>query len=839
MKILILHVKQKIAIVLYPKNFEEKIGFDKVREKIKSHCLSDLGREKSERIRFSTSPAFISRLIEQVDEFREILDMEENFPLDHCIPMRESLEKIRIEGKYLEEEEVFQLRLNQSTIKNVLGFFKNKHQEDKCPGLWQLSKKIRIYPYITDRIDQILNNKGEIKDTASPELKRLRREIAEKESGISSRIGRIFKDLKQQGVVGEDASLAIREGRSVIPVDSHLKRKIPGVIQDESATGKTVYIEPNEIVEINNQLKELRYDVRREIIRILTEFADDIRPYLDELLQAMDFLGTIDFIRAKALFAREIHAIKPAQINHPHIHWYQAVHPLLYLNLKKENRQVVPLDIALDNNKQRILVISGPNAGGKSVCLTTTGLIQYMFQCGLLVPVKPGSEMGIFRKLFINIGDDQSIENDLSTYSSHLVNMKNFIKDAGEQSLILIDEFGAGTEPMLGGAIAEAILDRLNHKKVMGLITTHYSNLKHFASSSPGIENGAMLFDTDNMSPLYQLTIGEPGSSFAFEIAKKIGLPGNVLQKASSKVGSEHINFDKNLKDIIRDKRYWEKKRQSIREKEKKLEKTLNEYAHELSSARNMKKEVKKQAQQEAQAMLDEANKKIENTIRQIRESQADKEKTRQARKDYEHFKEQARQQEGDQQLEKKLASIEKQKKHLTDEKPEHSSEEKSPSQDKPLSKGDKVRLKNRDAVGEVMDVNEKSLLVAFGNIITTIEKNQLERISEKEYHKEQRETGAGPSEQNFNLSRRRMDFHPELDIRGKRGDEALQMVRDFIDEAIMVNAGRVRILHGKGNGILRELVRKYLNSIDVVSHYRDEHVEYGGAGITVVEFDH
>ncbi|MBS3808090.1 MAG: Smr/MutS family protein, partial [Bacteroidales bacterium] len=525
--------------------------------------------------------------------------------------------------------------------------------------------------------------------------------------------------------------------------------------------------------------------------------------------------------------------------NHPHIHWYQAVHPLLYLNLKKENRQVVPLDIALDNNKQRILVISGPNAGGKSVCLTTTGLIQYMFQCGLLVPVKPGSEMGIFRKLFINIGDDQSIENDLSTYSSHLVNMKNFIKDADEQSLILIDEFGAGTEPMLGGAIAEAILDRLNHKKVMGLITTHYSNLKHFASSSTGIENGAMLFDTDNMSPLYRLTIGEPGSSFAFEIAKKIGLPGNVLQKASSKVGSEHINFDKNLKDIIRDKRYWEKKRQSIREKEKKLEKTLNEYAHELSSARNMKKEVKKQAEQEAQAMLDEANKKIENTIRQIIESQADKEKTRQARKDFEHFKEQARQQEGDQQIEKKLASIEKQKKHLTDETAEQSPEKKSSSQAKPLSKGDKVRLKNRDAVGEVMDVNEKSLLVAFGNIITTIEKDQLERISEKEYHKEQRETGSGPSEQNFNLSRRRMDFHPELDIRGKRGDEALQMVRDFIDEAIMVNAGRVRILHGKGSGILRELVRNYLNSVDVVSHYRDEHVEYGGAGITVIEFDH
>ena len=826
-------------IVLYPKNFEEKIGFDKVREKIKSLCISDLGREKSDRIRFSTSPAFISRLIEQVEEFREILEMEENFPLEHCIPMRESLEKIRIEGKYMEQEEVFQLRLNQSTIKNVLGFFKNKHNEGKCPGLWQLSKKVRIYPYITDRIDQILNNKGEIKDTASPELKRLRREIAEKESGISSRIGRIFKDLKQQGIVEEDVSLAIREGRSVIPVDSRLKRKIPGVIQDESATGKTVYIEPNEIVETNNQLKELRYDVRREVIRILREFADDIRPYLDELLQAMDFLGTLDFIRAKALFARQIHAIKPAQVNHPHIQWHQAIHPLLYLNLQKENRQVVPLDIALDNDKQRILVISGPNAGGKSVCLTTTGLIQYMFQCGLLVPVKPGSEMGIFKKLFINIGDDQSIENDLSTYSSHLMNMKHFIRHADEQSLILIDEFGAGTEPVLGGAIAEAILDQLNQQKAMGLITTHYSNLKHFASSSPGIENGAMLFDTDNMSPLYQLTIGEPGSSFAFEIAKKIGLPGDVLQQASSKVGSEHINFDKNLKDIIRDKRYWEKKRQSIRDKEKKLEKTLNEYSHELSSAKNMKKEIKKQAEQEAQAMLEEANKKIENTIRQIRESQADKEKTRQARKDFEHFKEKTRQQAKEQEIEKRLASLEKQKQKLTTNTPAESPGKASSSRPRPLAKGDKVRLKNREAVGEVMDVNDKSLLVAFGNLITTIAKDQLEKISEKEYHKQQRQTGSGSSQQNFNLNTRRMDFHPELDIRGKRADEALQMVRDFIDEAIMVNASRVRILHGKGNGILRELVRNYLNSVDVVDNYRDEQVEYGGAGITVVEFDH
>ena len=826
--------------MLYPKNFEEKVGFDKVREKIKAHCMSDMGREKTDQIRFSTSPGFIRRLVEQVDEFKDILEMEENFPLEHCSPMRESLEKIRTEGRYLEVEEVHRLRRNQSTIRNILSFLKNKNGEGKYPGLYQLSKKVAFYPYIPDRIDQILTNKGEIKDTASPELKRLRREIAEKESGISSRITRIFKDLKQQGMVEEDSSLAIREGRSVIPIDSRLKRKVPGVIQDESGSGKTVYIEPNEIVEINNQLKELRYEVRREIIKILTQLADDLRPYLDEMIQAMDFLATVDLIRAKALFAREINAEKPAMVKHPHIRWYRAMHPLLYLNLKKENRQVVPLDIALDNKDQRILVISGPNAGGKSVCLTTTGLIQYMFQCGLLVPVKQESELGIFKKLFINIGDDQSIENDLSTYSSHLLNMKNFIKHAGEQSLMLIDEFGAGTEPVLGGAIAEAILDRLNHNRVMGLITTHYSNLKHFASSTQGIENGAMLFDTDNMSPLYQLTIGEPGSSFAFEIAKKIGLPGDVLQDASSKVGKEHINYDKNLKDIIRDKRYWEKKRQSIRDKEKKLEKTLNDYGRELSSAKKMKKEVKQQAEQEAQAMLDEANKKIENTIRQIRESQADKEKTRQARKDFERFKQQALNQEKDQQIDKKISSLEREKEKIYREPRQETKDRSSgPSKQQPLQKGDKVRLKGRDSVGEVMDVNDKSLLVAFGNMMTTIEKDQLERISDQEYHKEQKQTGTQPSGQHFNLSQRRMNFHPELDVRGKRVDEALQMVRDFIDEAIMVNAGRVRILHGKGTGALREMIRNYLNSVDVVSNYSDEHVEYGGAGITVVEFEH
>jgi DNA mismatch repair protein MutS2 len=827
--------------VLYPENFEEKIGFDKIREKIRYQCLSDLGKEKVDQIKFSTSPRFIRLLIDQVDEFREIIDMEDSLPLEHCFNIKNALEKIRIEGTYMEREEVYNLRLNQSTIKNITGFLKKRYKEDKYHKLHHLARDVKTYPFIIERIDQILTSKGEIKDNASSALKRIRQEIKDKESSVSTRTGRIFKQLKQQGVVAEDSSLAIREGRAVIPVDARLKRKINGVVQDESASGKTVYIEPSEIVELNNQLKELRYDEKREIIQILRDFAGDIRPYLDDLLHANDFLGKIDFIRAKALFSREINAIKPAIVNKPHLRWYQAIHPILYLNFKKENREVVPLDLELDNKNQRILVISGPNAGGKSVCLTTTGLIQYMFQCGLLVPLKSGSEMGIFRKLFINIGDDQSIENDLSTYSSHLLNMKNFVRYAESGSLILIDEFGAGTEPVLGGAIAEAILDSLNKKRVMGIITTHYSNLKHFASSVEGIENGAMLFDTDKMSPLYKLTIGEPGSSFAFEIAKKIGLPQNVLDQASKKVGKKHINFDKNLKDIIRDKRYWEQKRESVKEKEKRLERVLNEYSESLQKAKKMQKEVKKKAEEDARELLNNVNKKIENTIRQIKESNAEKEKTRQIRNDFEEFKNKNLQPQEDEELNKKMKALEKEQKNLSQElniqTVEHQKNAEQEEEGK-LKKGDKVKWKERDTAGEIMDLNEDSALVGFGNILTTIEYDQLEKITEEEYKKQTKTSGDKTRSTNFDLGKRKMEFHPEIDVRGKRAEEALQEVKDFIDEAIVINMDRVRILHGKGNGILRQLIRNYLSTVDMVRSYSDEHLEYGGSGITVVEFD-
>lgn len=823
--------------MLYPKNFEEKIEFDKVRERIAARCISELGKEKVNQIRISYSSKFITKLINQVEEFKDILEFEENFPLEHCNDIRNVLEKIKIEGTHPEIEDVYNLRINQSSVKKIISFLKSKQDEEKYAHLYQLTKNVNVYPFINERIDRILTPKGEIKNSASKELKHIREAILQKESQISGKINRILEKAKSKGIVKEETQLSIRHGRTVIPVDAGNKRKINGLIQDESASGQTVYIEPSEIVELNNAIRELYYSEKREIIKILTNLADDIRPYLDDLFIANDFLGTIDFIRAKALYAREINGVKPAIVNQPHIRWTDAIHPVLYLNYKSENKKVVPLSITLDN-KSRIVVISGPNAGGKSVCLKTVGLLQYMLQCGLLIPIKHGSEAGIFRKIFINIGDDQSIENDLSTYSSHLLNMKNFLKYADNNSLILIDEFGAGTEPILGGAIAESILDELNKKRVMGAITTHYANLKHFASEAEGIENGAMLFDTKDMKPLYRLTIGEPGSSFAFEIAKKIGLPRNVLQEASEKVGKQHIDYDKNLKDIIRDKRYWEQKREAIKAKEKKIESLLDKYSSELNEAKEIKKKIKEEAKQEAQQLLSDVNKNIENTIKQIKESQAEKEKTKEARKHLEKFKEEALKEKPGK-LDKKIDKIQKEQEKVK-EKNQKRREESNRKEEKTtqVKKGDKVRLKGRDSVGEVIDINEKSVLIAFGNIMTTMPHDQIQKISEQEYQKETKVSSANVN-QNYNLGKRKMEFYPELDIRGKRADEALQMVRDFIDEAIVLNSNQVKILHGKGNGILRQLVREYLNSVDMVKQFRDEHVEYGGSGITVVDLDY
>jgi len=639
--------------------------------------------------------------------------------------------------------------------------------------------------------------------------------------------------------VDEDASVAMRDGRAVIPVASALKRRLSGIVHDESATGKTSYIEPAEVVELNNEIRELEYAELREIVKILTVFSNDIRPYLPELMLSYEFLGKIDFVRAKALYAIDINGIKPYLENVCQLEWEAAVHPLLMLALRRENRKVVPLNIRL-TAKKHILLISGPNAGGKSVCLKTVGLLQYMMQCGLLIPIGVNSVAGIFDNLFIDIGDEQSIENDLSTYSSHLMNMKYFLKNANDRTLLLIDEFGTGTEPMLGGAIAESILSHLNQMKTFGVITTHYTNLKHFASSTEGIENAAMLYDSSKMEPLFQLDIGKPGSSFAFEIARKIGLSEKILLDATEKIGKDHINFDKHLRDIVRDKRYWETKREKIRKVEKSLDELAGKYETDLTQLEKQRKEILLKARQEADQVLAEANKRIEQTIREIRESQAEKEKTKLLRAKLSEFKQEisGKSTDEDELINQKILRLKEKEKQRnqkrTEKKPVVQKEEIQGPEEWRI--GDKVLMIGNQTIGEILELNEKNAIVAFGQIRTSVNRSKLQQISGNEAKKLQRTYNQTMPNINKGMMEKRLSFKTEVDVRGQRTEDALPLIQAFIDDAIMLNFSELRILHGKGNGILKEMIRNYLKSEPAVTSIRDEHVQFGGAGITVVE---
>lgn len=563
--------------MIYPQNFEQKIGFDQIRQLLKIKCLSTLGEERVDQMDFSDDYNEINRRLEQVTEFVRITQEEDDFPNQYFFDVRPSLKRIRVEGMYMDEQELFDLRRSLETIRDIVRFLQQTDDEEDTdndethspyPALHELAGDIMVFPQLITRINNILDKFGKVKDNASSELLRIRRELASTTGSISRSLNNILRAAQSEGYVDKDVAPTMRDGRLVIPVAPGMKRKIRGIVHDESATGKTVFIEPAEVVEANNRIRELEGEERREIIRILTEFSATVRPQVPVILQSYEFLAEIDFIRAKALLGIDFKAIKPSFENRQVIDWFEAVHPLLQMSLAKHNKKVVPLDIEL-NTGQRILLISGPNAGGKSVCLKTVGLLQYMLQCGMLVSMHERSHAGIFSSIFIDIGDEQSIEDDLSTYSSHLTNMKNMMKYCNEKSLILIDEFGGGTEPQIGGAIAEAVLKRFNAKKTFGVITTHYQNLKHFAEDHEGVVNGAMLYDRHEMRALFQLQIGNPGSSFAVEIARKIGLPEEVIADASEIVGSEYIQSDKYLQDIVRDKRYWETKRQNIRKREK------------------------------------------------------------------------------------------------------------------------------------------------------------------------------------------------------------------------------------------------------------------------------
>lgn len=832
--------------MIYPQNFEQKIGFDQIRQLVKGKCLSTLGMERVDEMAFSDDYREIDRRLEQVMEFISILQGEDDFPSQYFFDVRPSLKRIRVERLYMDESELFDLRRSLETIRDVVRFLRQTDDEEDeeahspYPALYELAGEVMVFPMLIARINDILDKFGKVKDNASPELLRIRRELAATTGSISRSLNSILRTAQAEGYVEKDVTPTMRDGRLVIPVAPGMKRKIRGIVHDESATGKTVFIEPAEVVEANNRIRELEGEERREIIRILTDFSSVVRPHVPALLQSYEFLAEVDFIRAKALWGMETGSGKPSLEERQVVDWFDAVHPLLQISLAKHGKKVVPLDIEL-TREQRILLISGPNAGGKSVCLKTVGLLQYMLQCGMPVSMNERSHAGVFRHIFIDIGDEQSIEDDLSTYSSHLTNMKNMMKYCDGQSLILIDEFGGGTEPQIGGAIAEAVLKRFNQKGTFGVITTHYQNLKHFAEDHEGVVNGAMLYDRHEMRALFQLQIGNPGSSFAVEIARKIGLPEDVIADASEIVGSEYIQSDKYLQDIVRDKRYWETKRQNIRRREKQMEETIARYERELEELDRSRKEILKKAKEDAGRLLEESNARIENTIRTIKEAQAEKERTREVRQDLADFRRQVEEADKaamEEKIARKMDRL-REKQERRKERKERQGNEPSVQpvvKVKPIGAGDYVRIKGQISVGQVMELNGKNAVVMFGLMKTNVKADRLERADAPKQTNTMAKTTFVSSETQDRMYEKKLNFKQDIDVRGMRGDEAVQAVTYFIDDAILVGVSRVRILHGTGSGILRTLIRQYLATVPGVADFKDEHVQFGGAGITVVD---
>lgn len=844
--------------MIYPKTFESKIGFDEIRTLLKERCLSTLGKEMVDAIQPSGESDVINEWLTQVREFRRLQEEADDFPMHYFFDVRQAVARLRLEGTHLDEGELFDLHRSLDTINQIVNYL-NRSDDDNdgeertypYPALHRLTEDVMTFPQLVQRIDTILDKFGKIKDSASPQLADIRRELSRTEGSISRTLNGILRAAQSEGLVEKDVTPAIRDGRLVIPVSQGLKRKIRGIVHDESASGKTVFIEPAEVVEANNRIRELEADERREIIRILTEFAKLVRPHVKPILESYKFLATIDLIHAKAELARLIKGIEPAVNAYPHIDWIQAAHPLLRLSLEKQGKSVVPLDIMLTRDK-RILIISGPNAGGKSVCLKTAGLTQYMLQCGLSVAIGERSRTGVFKNIFIDIGDEQSIENDLSTYSSHLMNMKQMMRYADDSTLLLIDEFGTGTEPQIGGAIAEAVLAQFCAKQAYGVITTHYQNLKHFADSHDGVVNGAMLYDRQQMRPLFQLSIGNPGSSFAIEIARKIGLPEDVIKAASEIVGSDYIQSDKYLQDIVRDKRYWENKRQTIHQREKNLEQTIARYENEVKELEQSRKDILRKAKEQAEEVLKESNKMIERTIKEIRESQAEKEETKKIREQLEAFKAGVKEIDtaaNDEMIARKMRQIQERRARKEKRKREKEKENEklktnnqqsanatpSPVAVAPLKQGDTVRIKGLSSVGKIESLDGKMATVIFGDMRTKMRAERLEH-AEAPKKEEPRAYVTVGRQTRETMDEHKLNFKQDIDVRGMRGDEALTAVTYFIDDAILVGVKRVRILHGTGTGILRQLIRQYLATRPDVESYRDEHVQFGGAGITVVE---
>jgi len=852
--------------MIYPANFERKIGFDEIRTLLKGRCLSTLGTEWIDKeICFQTQYVKVKRALDEASEYARFDEEAEENVESEFYDVREALMRARPERTWLEELDLYNLKRSITSVAAFAAAFTKPREQEKrkddepegtpiyiYPALAEMAGEVQAFPEVISRIDAVLNKYGRMKDTASAELLSLRHQIEVTTRGISHSLRSIIVEAQKSGYIERDVAPTLRDGRLVIPVPPAMKRKVKGIVHDESATGKTVFIEPTEIVDANNRIRELRAAERREVVRILQELTAFIRPHIPEILSSLHFLAHIDYLRALTAFSRSIKAIVPELHPQPAMNWRQARHPLLQASLAKHGGTIVPLDIKM-NAPARILLISGPNAGGKSVCLKTAALLQYMLQCGMPVPVDEASRPGIFKSLFIDIGDEQSIEDDLSTYSSHLLNMKEMMRRADRDSLVLIDEFGGGTEPQIGGALAQAMLSKFVEIQTWGIITTHYQNLKRFAAEQETVVNGAMLYDRSEMKPLYLLQVGNPGSSFAVEIARKIGIPDEVIRYATDLVGKDYIDSDKYLQDIVRDKMYWERKRQHVHQREKQLDETLARYETEMTSFQRERKTVLAQAKQQAQQMLEASNAKIENTIRSIKQAQAEREKTREARAELQTFKEQIETSHGEEdKIARQLAKIKRRQQRkqqaATGEEqkantPATSATKKqaSPQTQQPnkaFAKGDYVRMDGQTSVGRIEALSRTEAKVLFGSMYMQVALGQLRHAAKPEEDKKGQVATYISRSTRDAMSEKRLNFRPEIDIRGMHADEALSAVAYFIDDAILCEQSRVRILHGTGTGALRELVRNYLGTVAGVRTFHDEHVQFGGAGITVAEME-
>ena len=830
--------------MIYPSNFEQRVGFDRIREQIMELCSMESAREIIGGEGFTRSRRDIEERLSLADEMRLVISMEPGAEIGEQDDLRAIVDKVAVEGSYLMVEECATLLRGLRSAAYIVRFLLSR-REGSYPRLRAMTSRVEVFPELQQAIERVIDDKGEVRSSASEELSSIRRSIREHEGQVSKRLQQVLQRAKASGIVDADAMISIRDGHAVIPVAAANKRKIAGFIHDESATGRTFYVEPVEVVELNNELRELEYAEKREIVRILTELTATLRTQIEGLVRIEEYLTRIDALRAKARWAIANGAVKPIISTEGRLLLRKARHPLLQQTLRSQHKEIVPLDMEL-NAERRILVISGPNAGGKSVCLKTTGILQYMVQCGFLVPTLENSEFPLFESLMIDIGDQQSLENDLSTYSSHLVNMRAMLDEASERTLILIDEFGSGTEPTIGGAISESILERFVERKAYGVITTHYANIKYFASRNEGVANGAMAFDVRNIMPLFSLEMGKPGSSFAIEVARKIGLPEDIVRKAMDKAGEDHINLEKQLREIARDKRYWAEKRDRIRVTDRKVEQLEQTYTDRLQGIKDERREILERARKEAEEMIAEARRTIENTIRTIRESQAEKEITRLARKEMETFVESVDEAKGgmtsDERIEREMERLARRR-----ERREKRAEEREQAGgvvpqkvEEPVVKkievGTKVKLEGQEIPGIVKMIKGKKAQVAFGEMLIMVDVARLKAVSSTEYREATRPTAAR-TVVSVDIRERKLNFRDHIDVRGMRASEALEAVEDLVDDALMVGVSTVTILHGKGTGALKEEIRRYLRSVKDIASVADDHADRGGSGITIVTF--